>query len=74
MLGFLDGTGRRGSELVVLPEVWTGLGYSTEEAYVDLAEPIPGPTTELLSDKAKQYGMYIVGSMYENDGNFQYWN
>ena len=73
MLGFLDVAGRRGSELVVLPEVWTGLGYSTEEAYVDLAEPIPGPTTELLSDKAKQYGMYIVGSMYEKVGN-QYYN
>ena len=33
MLGFLDVAGRRGSELVVLPEVWTGLGYSTEESY-----------------------------------------
>ena len=73
MLDFLDVAGRRGSELVVLPEVWTGLGFSTEEAYVELAEPIPGPTTDLLADKAKQHGMYIVGSMYEQDGN-QYYN
>ena len=73
MLDFLDVAGRRGSELVVLPEVWTGLGFSTEEAYVELAEPIPGPTTDLLADKAKQHGMYIVCSMYEQDGN-QYYN
>ena len=73
MLDFLDVAGRRGSELVVLPEVWTGLGFSTEEAYVELAEPIPGPTTDLLADKAKKHGMYIVGSMYEQDGN-QYYN
>ncbi|HZD24626.1 MAG TPA: nitrilase-related carbon-nitrogen hydrolase, partial [Alphaproteobacteria bacterium] len=69
MLGFLDVAGRRGSELVVLPEVWTGLGYSTDKAYAEIAEPVPGPTTELLAEKAKQHGMYIVGSMYEQDGN-----
>lgn len=69
MLGFLDIAGRRGSRLVVLPEVWTGLGYSTEKAYADIAEPIPGPTTNVVSEKARQYGMYIVGSIYEQDGN-----
>ena len=69
MLGFLDIAGRRGSELVVLPEVWTGLGYSSEGAYLEIAEPIPGPTTDLLAAKARQYGMHIVGSMYEQDGN-----
>ena len=72
MLGFLDVAGRRGSELVVLPEVWTGLGFSTEEAYLEIAEPIPGPTTDLLADKAREYGMYIVGSMYERKGNQHY--
>lgn len=72
MLGFLDLAGQRGSELVVLPEVWTGLGYSTDKAYVEIAEPIPGPTTDLLAEKAKKYSMYIVGSMYEAAGNLFY--
>ncbi len=31
MMGYLDVAGARGSELCVLPEVWTGLGYSTLE-------------------------------------------
>jgi predicted amidohydrolase len=72
MLGFLDLAGERGSGLVVLPEVWTGLGYSAEKAYVEIAEPIPGPTTALLAEKARSYGMYVVGSMYEASGNLFY--
>ncbi len=72
MMNFLDVAGERGSELVVLPEVWTGLGYSTDKAYLEIAETIPGPTTELLSAKARQYGMYVVGSIYENHGNLYY--
>jgi predicted amidohydrolase len=72
MMGFLDVAGRRGSELVVLPEIWTGAGLSTDDVYLDLAEPIPGPTTDLLAEKARKYGMYIVGSMYERQGNQHY--
>ena len=72
MLDFLDEAGRRGSQLCVLPEVWTGLGYSAEKAYQEIAEPIPGPTTALLGEKARQYGMYVVGSMYEQAGNTYY--
>ncbi|MDE0944349.1 MAG: carbon-nitrogen hydrolase family protein [Alphaproteobacteria bacterium] len=72
MMGFLEVAGQRGSELVVLPEIWTGAGFSTDDAYLDIAETIPGPTTDLLAEKAKKYGMYIVGSMYEKDGNQHY--
>lgn len=72
MLGFLDVAGARGSELVVLPEVWTGLGYSSEKAYTEIAEPIPGPVTDLLAEKARKYGMYVVGSIYEQSGNLFY--
>lgn len=69
MLGFLDIAGERGSTLCVLPEVWTGLGYSTDKAYADIAEEIPGPTTKALAEKAQKYGMYVVGSIYERAGN-----
>ena len=72
MLSFLDVAGARGSELVVLPEVWTGLGYSSEKAYAEIAEPIPGPVTDLLAEKARKYGMYVVGSIYEQSGNLFY--
>jgi deaminated glutathione amidase len=60
--------GERGAQLVVLPEVWTGLGYSTPTAYKEIAEPIPGPTTEKLARLAREFGFYIVGSLYEDAG------
>lgn len=66
----LDVAGRRGSDLVVLPEVMTGCGASHPTAYQRIAETIPGLTTARLCEKAREHGMYITGSMFErgNDG------
>ncbi|MBI3993871.1 MAG: carbon-nitrogen hydrolase family protein [Candidatus Lambdaproteobacteria bacterium] len=74
MMDMLDIAGERGTQLCVLPEVWTGLGYSAEKLYREIAEPIPGPTTRLLAEKARKWGMYIVGSMYEDMGDGTYYN
>jgi predicted amidohydrolase len=74
MLGFIDTAGRRGSTLVVLPELWTGLGFSDETGYRDIAEPIPGPVTSLLAEKARAWGMCIAGSMYEAAPDGRYHN
>jgi predicted amidohydrolase len=72
MMRYLDVAGERGSKLVVLPEVWTGLGYSTKTFHKEIAEAIPGPTTRLLAEKAKRFGMTIIGSMYEKLGERYY--
>ena len=69
----LDVAGARGSDLVVLPEVWTGLAYSQSDLYRKTAETIPGPSTDLLAAKAKEHGMHIVGSIYERS-NEAYFN
>lgn len=74
MAAMLDVAGARGSDLVVLPELWTGLGFSDETGYRDIAEPIPGPVTGILADKARRYGMYVAGSMYERDADGTYYN
>jgi predicted amidohydrolase len=74
MLGLIDLAGRRGSALVVLPELWTGLGFSDETGYREIAEPIPGPVTALLAEKARRWGMCIAGSMYEAAPDGRYHN
>jgi predicted amidohydrolase len=74
MMRLIDIAGSRGSDLCVLPELWTGLGFSDESLYREIAEPIPGPVTDLLSEKARRYGMYITGSMYEDAGDGVYYN
>lgn len=68
-LELIDAAAGQGAQLVVLPEVWTGLGYSATDIYKDIAEPVPGPTTDLLAEKAQQHGLHIVGSLYARAAN-----
>ena len=57
----------RGAQLILLPELHTNL-YScqTENAALfDLAEAIPGPTTEELGAVARELGVVLVASLFE---------
>ena len=69
MMRHLDEAGRRGSQLTVLPEVWTGLGFSDPNMHREIAEEIPGPVTDRLCEKARAHAMAVCGSLYERDGN-----
>lgn len=56
-----------GAELVLLPELHNGPYFCIEEnpAHFDLAEPVPGPTTDGLGQLAAELGVVIVGSVFE---------
>jgi predicted amidohydrolase len=57
-----------GAELVALPELWSCHGL--ERVYKENAEPIPGPTTDFLSDLAHELGVYLLGgSILEGDAS-----
>ena len=51
-----------GCDLVMFPELYLQ-GYRADELFVDIAEPIPGPTTARLEALARQHNMYIVMGM-----------
>lgn len=57
----------KGATLVLLQELHTSLYFcQTEQASVwDLAESIPGPTTDYLGKIAKECGVVIVASLFE---------
>ena len=57
----------QGAQVIVLPELHNGPYFCQHERVTefDRAEPIPGPTTSALSEAAKQYGVVIVGSLFE---------
>jgi N-carbamoylputrescine amidase len=57
----------RGSKLVLLQELHTGLYFcQTEDTKVfDLAESIPGPSTNELGAVARKLGVVIVASLFE---------
>ncbi|RQW89290.1 MAG: carbon-nitrogen hydrolase, partial [Geobacter sp.] len=58
---------RIGAQLVVLQELHTGLYFcQTEETRCfDQAEPIPGPSSDLLAAVARECGVVIVASLFE---------
>jgi N-carbamoylputrescine amidase len=57
----------RGAELIILPELHLGPYFCQTEdtTCFDLAEPIPGPTTEALGHVAAELGVVIVASLFE---------
>jgi predicted amidohydrolase len=73
-LAMVEEAARQGARLIVLPEVWTGLGYSESVHICQIAEPVPGPTTERLAALARRYSAAIVGSMYEAGEDGRYYN
>ena len=58
---------RRGAQLIVLQELHNSLYFcQTEDVDLfDLAEPIPGPSTRLYGELAKQLGVVLVVSLFE---------
>jgi N-carbamoylputrescine amidase len=57
----------RGAQVVCLPELFRSQYFCREEdaRNFDLAEPIPGPSTERLSSIAKEANIVIVASLFE---------
>jgi N-carbamoylputrescine amidase len=57
----------RGAGLVLLQELHNGAYFCQREdpACFDLAEPIPGPSTARLGALAAEFGVVIVGSLFE---------
>lgn len=58
---------RRGAQLIVLQELHNSLYFCQVEdvANFDLAETIPGPSTQLFGKLAKEHGVVIVASLFE---------
>ncbi|MBI1832033.1 MAG: carbon-nitrogen hydrolase family protein [Planctomycetes bacterium] len=58
------------ADLVVLVETITYVGLG--KTFADVAEPIPGPSTEYFCALAKKHKIYIVVGLVERDGNLIY--
>ena len=56
-----------GAQLVLLQELHNGPYFCQHESVgeFDLAEPIPGPSTQRLGELAKKHNVVIVGSLFE---------
>jgi N-carbamoylputrescine amidase len=56
-----------GAEIICLQELFTSLYFCDTENYdhFALAEPIPGPSTEALSQLAAELGVVIIAALFE---------
>ena len=57
----------RGAQVACLPELFRTQYFCQVEdpALFDLAEPIPGPSSDRLAAAAKTNGVVVVGSLFE---------
>ncbi|MDX2079887.1 MAG: carbon-nitrogen hydrolase [Terrimicrobiaceae bacterium] len=57
----------RGANIVCLQELFRSVYFCQVEdhKYFELAEPIPGPTTQRFQDLAKELGVVVVASLFE---------
>jgi len=60
---------RQKADLVVLPETLT---YGGGAKYADIAEPIPGPSTEFFGKLARAHNLYLTPGLLERDGALIY--
>ncbi len=67
---------RRGAELVVLQELHNTLYFCQVEDVnnFDLAEPIPGPSTDIYGRLARECGVVLVTSLFEKRATGLYHN
>jgi predicted amidohydrolase len=66
----IEEAGKAGVKILCLPEGFTIVG--TDKSYLDVAEPVPGPSTEFLGELAKKFQMYIAAGIYESEGETIY--
>jgi len=71
----LEEAAEAGADLVVFPELsfapfYPRLPVSDRAASaLDLAEPVPGPTTEAMAETAAELGLVVVFNLMERDGD-----
>jgi predicted amidohydrolase len=70
MAKVLDEAGREKPDVVLLTEFFPEHGV--KGTVHDRSEPIPGPVTDALARKAREYRTYIIAGMLELDGSKTY--
>lgn len=63
----IDEAAAQGAQIISVSELFASLYFCQDNNpdHFKLAEPIPGPTSQALSAKAKEHGVVLVGSIYE---------
>ena len=66
----IEKAAKQKADLIVLPETLTY--YGTGKKPEEVAEPMPGPSTEYFGRLAKKHNLYIVAGLYEKAEHLVY--
>ena len=68
--------GAEGAKLVCLPELATYVYFCStiDPDFMELAEDVPGPSTELISRAAADVGAYVIFPLYEREQEGELYN
>ena len=75
-LGLIDEAAQRGVQILGLQEIFNGPYFcpSQDAKWYAAAEPIPGPTIEVMQQRAKKHAMVMVVPIYERAMAGVYYN
>ncbi|MBK9372052.1 MAG: acyltransferase [Deltaproteobacteria bacterium] len=75
-LQYIDEAGQKGVQILCLQEIFNGPYFCPSQSarWYGAAEPVPGPTTALMSEYAKKYNMVIIVPVYEEAMRGVYYN
>ena len=73
---FIEAAAARGVQILCLQEIFNGPYFcpSQDRRWYAAAEAIPGPTTPIMAELAKQHGMAIIVPLYEEHMRGVYYN
>lgn len=68
-LPYIENAGRQGVQILCLQEIFNGPYFcpGQDAAWYKAAEPVPGPTVELMQEYARKYDMVIIVPVYEKE-------
>src|SRR5262245_2727495 len=74
MAGWIDRAAEKRADVVLFPELVLSAGYSLGDKFYDVAEAVPGPSTETLGRKAREHNLYVVAGIAERDATGTVYN
>jgi N-carbamoylputrescine amidase len=75
-LPYVDRAAKSGVQILCLQEVFNTPYFCPAQTpnWYDAAEPVPGPTTNLLAEYARKHGMVLIVPLYEREMAGVYYN
>ncbi len=66
-IDWIEKAAKKGAQVICLPELFRSQYFCQAEDIknFDLAEPIPGPSTEAIGKTAKKLGVVVIASLFE---------